>query len=140
MNRASLIILVLFPILSNAQNERFTVNNFEFEIESDVVANEWESMDTIQKLYRVEDSDRHYVLEYYPYKDEGGDCNNLFWYKEAMEVDGDSIVFTIHYFQKTGIDPIPEWRKQIYVVNDDGLLILTYDKYKYYNSSEWEEE
>ena len=83
----------------------------------EVVDNEWETKDTINTLIRIENGKLQPILKYYIYKDEGGDCNNLFWDKETMVLDGDSLIFTTHYFQKTGIDPIPEWRKQIYQVN-----------------------
>lgn len=132
-----LLILSLLPILSYAQKEKFTINNHEFSISAEVVDNEWDTKDTINRLYRIENGELRPILKYYIYKDGGGDCNNLFWDKETMNVNGDSLIFTTHYFQETGIDPIPEWRKQIYQVNSEGELILIYDRYKYYNFDEW---
>ena len=74
------------------------------------------------------------------FKDNGGDCNNLFWLKESFEINADTIIFTTDYLQKTGIDPIPQERKQIYIVEADGKLKLIYDKYRLIDSNEWVSE
>lgn len=134
-----ILIITLFINFLNAQIDTIIVNNYEFEVRTDVLENEWGTKDTIQNLYRLESENEKRILMFYKFKDEGGDCNNQFWNRESMEIVGDSILFTTHYFQKTGIDPIPEWRKQIYIVKNDGKLVLTYDKIKYYNGSNWVE-
>lgn len=131
-------LLLLISCSTYSQSKTLNVNNQKFRIETRIEDNEWNTQDTIKKLYRLKDGKK--VLHFYTYKDNGGDCNNLFWLKETMAIQGDSLIFTTHYFQKTGIDPIPEWRKQIYIVEDDGVLSPVYDRYKYYDSSEWVEE
>lgn len=133
-----ILIFVIFPIIAYSQENSFSINKHSFKITTSIEDNEWNTQDTIKKLYRLKDGKK--VLHFYTYKDNGGDCNNLFWLKETMTIQGDSLIFTTHYFQKTGIDPIPEWRKQIYIVQDDGVLSPVYDRYKYYDSSEWVEE
>jgi hypothetical protein len=124
-------------VQATAQTEKCVINNHTFEIRTEVVKNEWETQDTVRTLYRLEEGNAMELLKFYAYKDDGGDCNNLFWNKESMRIEGNQLIFTTHYYQKTGIDPIHEWRKQIYKVNTEGKLILTFDKYRYYHSSEW---
>jgi len=135
-----ILILFLGSMHCHAQEEQLSINNHQFSIVTEIVDNEWATKDTINTLFRIENGERHRILKYAIYQDEGGDCNNLFWNKETMEVQSDRVLFTTHYFQKNGIDPIPEWRHQIYQVNSAGEFILIYDKYKYYNSTEWVEE
>lgn len=138
MNKLPYILLFfLAPMLSFAQEEPILINNHEFNVVTEIVDNEWETKDTVNILFRNENGQPQQVLKYYSYKDRGGDCNNVFWNTESMEVQGDSVIFTTHFFQKTGIDPIPEWRKQVYLVNAKGELILIYDKLRYYNSTKW---
>lgn len=129
--------LFFLPGLLFSQEQEFVVNNTLFVITADSVKNEWESYDKIKKLYRKEKRKMVYLLSFYSYKDEGGDCNNLFWNEETLTIQNDSLVFLTHYLQKTGIDPIPEWRKQVYVVNREGRLNLVYDHQKYYRQEEW---
>lgn len=120
-----------------AQTKNFKINDQHFVIVPGQEKNEWNTKDQVRDVYRVEGKQRIKLLRYYIYKDEGGDCNNLFWNKERLTIQHDSLVLLTHYFQKTGLDPIPEWRKQIFVVQPNGELQLLYDKYKYYRRSEW---
>ena len=131
---------LLFTIIlssSFGQDQVFEVNNTNFVIESTVQKNEWHTKDSLNKLYRLEGQKKIHVLDYYIFKDEGGDCNNLFWEREYLQLEGDSIIFRTAYFQKTNMDPIPTERKQIYKVADSGKLELVFDKYRYRHSSEW---
>ncbi|MGB1247446.1 MAG: hypothetical protein ACPG4Z_01070 [Chitinophagales bacterium] len=133
------IVFTLFCSNVLGQTTSFTIKDYDFEIVIEIVNNEWESMDTVNKLYRIEDGSPVYLLKFYSYKDKGGDCNNVFWDKETLEINSDNLIFTTQYFQKTGMDPIPEYRKQIYQVNSDGKLLLIYDKYKFRYDDEWTE-
>lgn len=128
-----LIVTLIISSLTFSQTKKIAVNNHEFTIKTSFKKNDLETIDTIQKLYRGD----KFVLKFYKFHYEGGDCNNLFWNKETLEVKNDSLVFMTHYFQKTGLDPIPEFRKQIYKVGNKGRLKLVYDKYKYKNSNIW---
>lgn len=131
---------LLFAIIlssSFGQNQEFEVNNANFVIESTIQKNEWDTKDSLNKLYRIEGQKKIHVLDYYVFKDEGGDCNNLFWEREYLQLAGDSIIFRTAYFQKTNMDPIPTERKQIYRVDDSGKLELVFDKYRYRHSNEW---
>jgi hypothetical protein len=134
-----LIILTTFFFTCNTygQKKSFSINGHQFVIASKKVKNEWGSFDHIRTLYRTEGSTKKYLLKYYHFQDEGGDCNNLFWNRGSYQIRNDSIIFITHYFQKTGADPIPEWRKQIYRVNKNGDLLVLYDKYKYYHKTVW---
>lgn len=131
-------LLLLISCSTYSQNKTLDVNNQKFSIETRIIDNEWNTQDTLKSLMRK--SDGKEVLLFYTYKDNGGDCNNLFWTKETLTVEGNKIIVLTHYFQKTGIDPIPEWRKRIFKVEKEGTLIAEYDKLKYYHSSEWVDE
>ena len=130
-------VFLLCSNLSIGQTLEFSIHDHHFVVLSTIVKNEWNTKDTLQELYRVENNCKKLLLKFYPYKDEGSDCNNFFWNKEKMTIKNDSLIFITHYFQKTKLDPIPEWRKQIYIVKPNGKLTLLYDKYKYYHSTKW---
>lgn len=132
-----LISTFLIPVLLFSQEREFVIHNTQFTVTTDSVKNEWNTYDKRNKLYRQENGKRIYLLTYYTYMDDGSDCNNRFWNKETLEVKNDSLVFLTHYYQLTGLDPIPEWRKQIYRVNSQGRLKLVYDKEKYYRQKKW---
>ncbi len=139
-DRFFLFLLFLLPFGVSAQVEILTIGGTQFSVETEVVENEWETRDTLQTIYRLVEGDREPELTFASYLDQGGDCNNLFWMRETIEVNDDELVLTSHYFQKTGMDPIPEWRKRIYTLNTNGEMILNSDKYKYYHSDEWVDE
>jgi hypothetical protein len=121
-----------------AQTENFIIYDHKFEIRNSVVSNEWNSNDTVSKLYRISEFDTTYLLQFYIFQDVGGDCNNRYWNREKLIIEEDRIIFSTHFFQKDGIhDPIPEWRKQIYQVDTTGALNLVYDKYRYYYDKNW---
>ena len=119
------------------QTDSITVNNNLFIITTSVVANEWKTYDTLNQLYRIENEQTFQVLKYYSFKDEGSDCNNSFWDVEKLETTANQFIFTTFYYQKTGIDPIPEKRLQIYEVQADGKLILVFNKYQFHSTNEW---
>ena len=132
-----LISTFFLPGLLFSQDREFVIHNTLFTVAADSVKNEWNTYDKINRLYRKENGKRIYLLTYYTYMDEGADCNNRFWNEERLEIKSDSLVFLTHYYQLTGLDPIPEWRKQIYKVNGQGRLNLVYDKEKYYHQKKW---
>ncbi|MFT6983485.1 MAG: hypothetical protein ACJAUD_002263 [Crocinitomicaceae bacterium] len=137
-----IFVLAAFLLLvksAQGQTESICVNDFEFEIKTDIAANEWGTFDTINRLYRIENVKETYLLKYYTFKDNGGDCNNLFWYKEQLEIENDRLIFSTNYFQLTNIDPIPVERKQIYQVQNTGEVLSVFDKYRYRDRSEWVE-
>lgn len=132
------IFLILISNCVFAQSKKISVNGHSFLISIELIKNEWNTTDTLCKLFRPHDN--KFVLSFYKFKDNGGDCNNLFWYKESYAIKNDSLIFLTHYFQKTGLDPIPEWRKQIYTVSISGKLQLVFDKRKYRNQQTWTEK
>lgn len=83
--------------------------------------------DTIMKLYRIHDGKREYLLRHFIYR-YGADCNNEFTDKGTMQVHHDSILFITEYLQKTGLDPIPTMRRQVYKVSTEGRVTEIYDK------------
>jgi len=137
MNKIYYTLLLIFisgPAFG--QIEKISVKNHKFIIKTKIIKNEWETFDTIKIVYSMNKKTMA-LLKYFAYKDEGGDCNNLFWNKGSIETKNDSLILNTYYFQKIGIDPIPEWRKLIYKIDATGKVRLIYDKYRYYNSTEW---
>lgn len=132
-----LLALVAQTLLCQSQVSNFEVNGHHFVTKTITQPNEWESTDTLCKIYRIEDNTEVHVLDYYLFKDGGGDCNNLFWDREYIQFQADSVIFRTAYFQKTNMDPIPTERKQIYLVDSNGKLKLVFDKYRYRNDRTW---
>lgn len=122
------------------QTKTFKVSNQTFIIKNKKVNNEWETRDEVRNLYIKDNRIEKHVLTYYAYKDEGGDCNNLFWDKEWLKVKGSNIIITTHHFQKTGIDPITEWERKMFAVRKNGEVELTEHLFKKYGSNEWKTE
>lgn len=138
MKESLLLILLVFLFKQSfGQIEAIKIKTYNFVIKTEVAKNEWNSTDTICKFFRVENKDTVYVLKFFRFEDWGSDCNNSFWINEHFEIQGDSILFITTYLQKTGMDPIPTHRKQIFKVNNEGKLNLIYDRYKYDYSDEW---
>jgi hypothetical protein len=130
--RNILLAFLLFNFCTAlGQTDTFSVEGFDFCITSEVIENDWQTFDTVNRLYRIEEGQKKYLLKFFPYKDDGADCNNRFWHKEYLEVKNGCLIFGTDYYQWTNMDPIPVKRKQMYTVLDNGKLILTYDKYKY---------
>lgn len=140
MTKTSLLALLILPLLAFGQDSTAVFGKDIFASIEVTEENEWGTTDTLHLLYAELGEVTDPILEYYSFQDQGGDCNNLFWMKESLTFEDNQIILLSHYFQKTGIDPIPEWRKRIYVVNSPGELELIYDRYKYYDSDEWVEE
>lgn len=135
-----LLLLLLLYDLVQAQTKKIVVNKYSFIIKTKKIKNEWNTYDKVKELYRVENGKTVYLLKYFEFQDGGGDCNNLFWNKENLKVSHDSLVISTEYFQKTGNDPIPEYRRQVYKVDTNGKLLLVFDKYKYRHQTEWTDE
>jgi hypothetical protein len=127
MKRIICMVLVGWASASFAQVDTLHINGFKFVCQKIMVKTEYDKMDTLVKLYRIENGNRKYVLEYYAYL-YSQDCNNEFIDTEKMSIQKDCILFSTDYFQKTGLDPLPIKRKQIYKVTADGTLQLIYDK------------
>ena len=131
-----LLFTLLMTRVASAQDS-LRINGHAFVVSTQVVENEWETKDTLNTLSRIENMHPVDILTFYAFKDNGSDCNNAFWSTKTMEIRADSVFFTTHYFQQTGLDPIPEWRKQIYRIDHSGKLHKIFDQYKYYNRNEW---
>lgn len=133
--------LLLFFSSRHAQAQsKFKINKNQYRIESKKIANEWNTKDEIKELYLVNKGKKEKVLSYYAYKDEGGDCNNLFWNKATLNIKNDKLIITVQHFQKTGIDPITEWEQITYRVNANGKPELIAHLYKKFGSNEWKPE
>ncbi|UIR57339.1 hypothetical protein LZQ00_05855 [Sphingobacterium sp. SRCM116780] len=132
------LILTSFSIVFG-QTKIFKVSNQTFIIKNKKVNNEWESKDDARELYIKANGKEKLVLTYYAYKDEGGDCNNLFWDEERLKVQGNKIIITTQHFQKR-MDPITEWEKKTFTVSKNGEVELTAHLFKKLGSHEWKED
>jgi hypothetical protein len=139
MRRSRIIGLFLFCFVASAsfgQTEKIKIGNCDFVITTKSVDNEFGTIDSLRELYKIENEEFLCQLKFYSYQDEGADCNNEYWCRESLEIMNDSLIINSHYYQ-AGSDPIPEWRKQIYRLDDTGGLSLVFDKYRFDWSSEW---
>ncbi|HXC03162.1 MAG TPA: hypothetical protein VNZ86_00345, partial [Bacteroidia bacterium] len=121
-----------------AQTDTLFVNASKFIAVKSVVLNEFGKHDTLAKFYRIENSKPKYLLRHYLYS-YSTDCNNEFKDHGSIRVQHDSILFFTDYWQKTGIDPLPDKSKQIYRVRPDGKLIKIYDKQRDKTTGKWTE-
>ncbi|GEM_PF-1258300 len=138
--KIALGILLLFSSWFVQAQSKFKIGKNQYRIESKKIANEWNTKDELKELYLVIKGRKEKVLSYYAYKDEGGDCNNLFWNKASLKIKSDTLIVTVHHFQKTGIDPITEWEQITYRINANGKPELIAHLYKMFGSNEWKPE
>jgi len=135
-----LFFLVLLSAVSFAQTKKFKIYDNTFIIKSIKIGNEWNTTDDVRNLYIKGNETEKLVLRYFAYKDEGGDSDNLFWYKEKLKIKGNSMIITTHHFQKTGLDPIAEWERRTFVVSENGEVELTEHLFKKVGSNEWKSD
>lgn len=138
-NLALYLWLTILPVCSQAQSN-FKIGKNQYRIESKKIANEWNTKDELKELYLVNKGRKEKVLSYYAYKDEGGDCNNLFWNRATINVMSDSLIITVQHFQKTGLDPITQWEQITYRIKADGKAKVIAHLYKMFGSNEWKPE
>ena len=132
----TLIALFFDTTISFGQNDTIKINSTKFILDRQIEKNDYKTIDTLLKIYRIENGTAKYLLKHYLYKDDGGDCNNLYWNIGTVQIQNDSLIFLTHYLQQRR-DPIPEWRKQIYKVSKTGQLKLVFDKFKKYKDETW---
>jgi hypothetical protein len=130
------IIVFVFCFKSQGQNDTVIINGIKFLTVTKSVLNEYDGKDTVMEIYRIQNRVSKYLLKHYLYR-YGADCNNEFTDKGAYAIQHDSLIFITKYFQKTGLDPIPKKRKQIYKVRIDGKLIKIYDKQQEAVTNKW---
>lgn len=115
------------------------LGDIQLNVTNSIQKNEWGTNDTLYTIMATNSRFANNIV-CFRYKDDGGDCNNEFWTKETVEIYGDTLEILSHYFQKTGRDPIPEWRKRKYVIGANNEFILVFHRLKYYFSDQWVEE
>lgn len=120
------------------QTDTLIINGSKFITVKEIVKNEYIHSDSLIKFYRIENGETTYLLKHYKYK-YSADCNNEFTTTGTYKVQNDSLIFLTEYHQKTGIDPIPVARKQIYKVELNGKLTSIYDKQQERSSDIWVE-
>lgn len=133
-----LVFLISTSAIALGQTENFKIQDIKFAIKTKTVTNEWKTQDILKEVYAIENVNEKLVLSYFAYKDEGGDCNNLFWDKEWMNIKGKKIIVTTHHFQKMS-DPITEWERKTFTINKNREVELTQHLFKKYGSTEWKE-
>lgn len=109
-----------------SQSDTIMIYNTKFILTKRTSKNDFNTNDTILNLFRIEKGVPKFLLKHYLYR-YSGDCNNEFKDIGFLEQKGDSLIFNTRFLQK-GHDPIPELEKQIYIVKNDGKLILIYNK------------
>ena len=82
--------------------------------------------DTLVNVYRIENGNRHYLLQHRLYN-KASDCNNTFIEKGSYKIEGDSMIFITDFLQERN-DPIIQKSTQVYRVNATGQMILISDK------------
>ena len=134
-----LCIALSSSTMAAAQTKKFTIYRYSFIVKANRIANEWKTKDDVRNLYIKESGREKLVITYYAYKDEGGDCNNVFWDEGKMKVEKNKIIITTHHFQKR-LDPITEWEKKTFTVSKNGEVELTEHLFKKYGQHEWKAE
>jgi hypothetical protein len=87
-----------------------------------------DKLDTILKVYRIENEVRKYLLTHTLYT-WSGDCNSVFEDHGSYIIQNDSIIFTTEFeVERDKNFGLPYQQKQIYIVKDDGKMILVYDR------------
>ena len=122
-------VFLLFGEFAIGQIDTIKISGTKLISTRQKLSNENKTRDTVLNLYRLENRQRKLVKKFYLYKDEGGDCNNLFWNIGTITTQNNSLIFLTRYLQK-GHDPIPVLRKRIYQVAKSGELKLLFDKFK----------
>lgn len=139
MKKLLLLLITIFQcFLTWGHTDTIVINASTFIALTSIVKNEYKYNDTVIKIYRIENGEAKYLLKHYKYK-YSADCNNEFTTTGTYKVQNDSLLFLTKYHQKTGIDPIPVTRKQIYKVGMNGKLISLFDKQQERSSDIWVE-
>lgn len=127
MKNLALILFLLFAATAGAKTDTLRVNGITFVTKTKSVWSEYNRMDTVLQLFRIENGKTKYLLSHYIYQ-WSADCNNEFIDHGTLQVKNDSLIFETEYTQKTGHDPIPQRRRQVYKVMPDGKVKLVYDR------------
>lgn len=138
--RIAIALLMSLSFTSFGQSKKINIKGHRFLVRELQVPSEAEgskTQDTLLRFYRLEAGKPIYLHQHYRYKDEGGDCNNLFWDIGSYAISGDTIRFTTQHCQKTGLDPITEWEQQVYHIDPKGNLVLIREHYKEKGDTTW---
>ncbi|MCW3083347.1 MAG: hypothetical protein JWP12_713 [Bacteroidetes bacterium] len=132
-------IIFIFNTVVSAQTDTIRINGIKFITVKQTVKNIDfdDKKDTVLKFYRMENGKAKYLLSHYLHA-YSADCNNEFTDIGSYKIQNDSLIFITKYLQKTGLDPIPVMRKQIYKADAKGRLSNIYD-WEQQRSGEWVE-
>ncbi|MBC7863684.1 MAG: hypothetical protein IAF38_11965 [Bacteroidia bacterium] len=108
--------------------DTLSINGFSFVFKVQRSYSEYSPMakDTVLLIYRLEKGKEKLLVKHFLYM-WSADCNNVFRDYGKVEINEDKIILTTDYTQQRS-DPIPDYRKRIYKVNEKGQLILLSDK------------
>jgi hypothetical protein len=132
------LVFLFFIQRGFAQRDTIFIHGVQFITLRQAEKTEYDIKDTLLKFYRLENGNVKYLFSHYLCR-YGADCNNEFRDIGTIQVRHDSIILKTHYLQKRN-DPIPEWRRRIYKVDNEGKLLLLYDKYRQKDSKKWTED
>lgn len=132
----ALLFLLLMAAPSLAQHQELSLGNIRFRAVKQVKPNDSGSKDTLITLYRLGTGKPVLALSHALYS-YGADCNNAVTEHSSMHIEGDSLIFTTHISQKTGLDPIPCLQREAYLPDGKGTLRKVYDGVKYESSGQW---
>lgn len=119
--------------------DTLTVNHTRFIFVKSVRPSEAHiGSDTIVQVFRIQGDSSYYLLTHDLFA-QSADCNSVFTDRGSYSISGDSMVFLTEYeFESNKNFGLPFRRKQVYVVKNDGKLILVYDKEEY-EDNRWED-
>ncbi len=134
-----LFIFFIFNAVTSAQTDTIRINGIKFITVKQTAKNIDfdDKKDTVLKFYRMENGKAKYLLSHYLYA-YSADFNNEFTDIGSYQIQNDSLIFITKYRQKTGLDPIPVMRRQIYKADVKGKLTKVYDR-EQKRSGEWVE-
>lgn len=132
MIKTGLIVFLFysFGFLTFAQ-DTVVVNNTKFLFKKVTRGSEeYSGIDTVLFVYRIESGKNKLLLEHIVFQ-ENADCNSIFRDYGTYYITNDSIIFsTVYEVDRSKNFGSPVSRKQIYIVEDSGKMILIYDKYE----------
>src|ERR1043166_5793660 len=124
------VLLVINAEAKIISSDTVVVNNTKFLFVKSIHVSEanHSKLDTVLQVYRIENGARKYLLAHNIY-DYDADCNSVFEDFGTYEIHGDSVIFKTEFsVERDKNVGLPYRQKQIYVVKDDGKMILVFDK------------
>jgi len=125
----SLLFLYFFISAEAFSQDTIVVNGSKFLfLEYTRASEDHVESDTMLSVYRIEFGEKVLLLSHALFA-QHGDCNSVFTDFGNYFISSDSIIFTTEYeVDRSKNFGSAIYRKQIYIVESDGKMILIYDK------------